>query len=52
MVRAGLGVKSSKPQHIANTVKQVFAHEYREKNGGGMFFSPLYVIGQVVNCEK
>lgn len=36
MVRAGLGLKATKSQHIANAVKQVFAHEYREQHGGGM----------------
>lgn len=34
MVRAGLGSKASKPKNIANAVKQVFAHNYRENHGG------------------
>lgn len=38
MLRAGLGIKATKPQHIANAVKQVFAHEYREQHDGGTFF--------------
>lgn len=38
MIRAGLGLKAAKSQHIANAVKQVFAHQYREEHGGSMFF--------------
>lgn len=36
LVRAGLALKATKTTNIANAVRKVFAHQYRQEHDGGM----------------
>lgn len=44
LVRAGLALKATKVRNVSNTVRKVFAHEYRLKHNGGTFNSHAYYL--------